>query len=62
MSGITRGEAVSPIKLRDGDYLTELRDDFNAMLDSLQRRGVPVLKPLQQVESVKSKKDQRETA
>jgi hypothetical protein len=39
------GEPVRPIKLRDGDYLTDLRDDFNKMLEELQKRGVPVLKP-----------------
>ena len=39
------GEPVRPIKLRDGDYLIEMRDDFNKMLEELQRRGVPVLKP-----------------
>jgi hypothetical protein len=42
---MTDGEPVRPIKLRDGDYLTELRDDFNKMLEELQKRGVPVLKP-----------------
>jgi hypothetical protein len=42
---VAQGEAVRPIKLRDNDYLTEFRDDFNEMLDALQRRGVPVLKP-----------------
>jgi nitrogen fixation/metabolism regulation signal transduction histidine kinase len=42
---VGNGEPVRPIKLREGDYLTEFRDDFNQMLDSLQRRGVPVLKP-----------------
>jgi hypothetical protein len=45
MQAIAQGEAVRPIKLRDGDYLTELRDDFNQMLDELQKRGVPVIKP-----------------
>jgi hypothetical protein len=45
MQAITRGEAVRPIKLREGDYLTELRDDFNRMLEELQKKGVPVLKP-----------------
>lgn len=39
------GEPVRPIKLREGDYLLELRDDFNQMLEELQKRGVPVLKP-----------------
>ncbi len=45
MQEVTRGEAVRPIKLRQGDYLLDLRDDFNVMLESLQRRGLPVLKP-----------------
>src|SRR6516225_7944776 len=44
MQAIADGESVRPIKLRDGDYLTELRDDFNKMLDELQRRGVEVIK------------------
>ncbi len=46
MQDLARGETVRPIKLRQGDYLNDLRDDFNLMLDSLQRRGVPVLKPV----------------
>jgi hypothetical protein len=39
------GEPVRPVRLRQGDFLTELRDDFNTMLEAFQRRGVPVLKP-----------------
>src|SRR5207248_2730677 len=46
MQTIAAGEAVRPIKLREGDYLTEMRDDFNNMLDHLQKQGVPVLKPV----------------
>jgi nitrogen fixation/metabolism regulation signal transduction histidine kinase len=46
IQAIGAGEAVRPIKLREGDYLTELRDDFNQMLDHLQKQGVPVLKPV----------------
>jgi sensor histidine kinase YesM len=42
---LAAGESVRPIKLRDGDYLIEMRDDFNTMLEELQMRGVPVLKP-----------------
>jgi len=42
---VAAGEPVRPIKLRENDYLTEFRDDFNAMLDALQRRGAAVLKP-----------------
>ena len=45
IQAITGGEAVRPIKLREGDYLTDLRDDFNQMLEELQKQGVPVLKP-----------------
>ena len=42
---IADGEAVRPIKLRDGDYLTEMRDDFNHMLEELQKQGACVIKP-----------------
>ena len=45
MQDIAAGEPVRPIKLREGDYLTDLRDDFNKMLEELQKRGVPVIKP-----------------
>jgi methyl-accepting chemotaxis protein len=45
MQDIAEGNAVRPIKLRDGDYPTEMRDDFNKMLEELQKRGVPVIKP-----------------
>ena len=45
MQAIANGESVRPIKLRGNDYLTEMRDDFNKMLEELQKRGVPVLKP-----------------
>ena len=45
MQAIADGEAVRPIKLRDGDYLGEMRDDFNKMLEHLQKQGVPVIKP-----------------
>ena len=45
MQDIAECEAVHPIKLRDADYLTDLRDDFNKMLEELQKRGIPVIKP-----------------
>ena len=53
MQGIAQGQAVRPIKLREGDYLGELRDDFNQMLESLQQRGVEVLGPGAPVEGEK---------
>jgi methyl-accepting chemotaxis protein len=43
---IADGELVRPIKLREEDYLTEMRDEFNRMLESLQKRGVPVMMPM----------------
>src|SRR5882672_5052957 len=34
---IAKGEPVRPIKLREGDFLADLRDDFNKMLEELQK-------------------------
>ncbi|MBI2806475.1 MAG: hypothetical protein HYX68_15955 [Planctomycetes bacterium] len=45
IKAIADGEPIRPVKLRDGDHLTEMRDEFNRMLEELQKRGVPVLKP-----------------
>jgi methyl-accepting chemotaxis protein len=45
MRAVAAGEAVRPIKLRQGDFLIEMQDDFNTMLEKLQRQGVPVLAP-----------------
>jgi hypothetical protein len=42
---VAQGQPVRPIKLREGDYLTDFRDDINLMLEALQRRGSAVLKP-----------------
>jgi hypothetical protein len=36
---VANNEPMRPLKLREGDYLTELRDDFNEMLEALQSRG-----------------------
>ena len=41
MQAIARGETVRPIKLRKDDYLNDLRDDFNQMLEALQRATSP---------------------
>jgi len=45
LQDLAAGEAIQPVRFRKGDYLLELRDDFNTMLEAFQRRGVPVLKP-----------------
>jgi len=47
MQALAAGEAVRPIRLRQDDFLTELRDDFNRMLETLQGQGAQVLKPAQ---------------
>jgi hypothetical protein len=56
MRAIADGEAVRPIKLREGDYLTELRDDFNKMLQELQRRGIEVIMPADPADEQDAKK------
>lgn len=40
---MTAGKPVRPIRLRQGDFLTDLQDDFNGMLQSMHEQGVPVL-------------------
>jgi hypothetical protein len=45
LQSIAAGEAVRPIRLRQGDFLTEMQDDFNQALETLQRQGAQVLKP-----------------
>jgi len=57
MQSVADAEPVRPIRLREGDYLNDLRDDFNHMLESLQRRGVPVLKPAVPVEDEAAKSE-----
>jgi methyl-accepting chemotaxis protein len=47
MQAIARGEAVADIRLRDGDQLDALRDDFNEMLDALRQRGAVPAPPAQ---------------
>src|SRR5262249_49137409 len=45
IQAVAKGEPVRLVRLREGDLLTDLRDDFNEMLETLQRRGVPVIAP-----------------
>jgi hypothetical protein len=53
VQSIANGETVRPIKLREGDYLNEFRDEFNAMLATLQRQGVTIFQPETPVEAEK---------
>jgi hypothetical protein len=56
MESIANGEAVRPNKLREGDFLNELRGDFNKMLEALQKQGVPVLLPHEDAEPEPARK------
>lgn len=38
MQAVTASEPVKPIRLRKDDFLTEVQDDFNAMLTALEQR------------------------
>jgi hypothetical protein len=44
VQAVTAGEELDLIKLRKGDFLLELKDDFNEMLKALEQRGAVVLK------------------
>lgn len=44
VQAITAGEPISLVALRKGDYLHDLKDDFNAMLKALEERGAIVLR------------------
>jgi hypothetical protein len=44
IQAIAAGEPVSLINLRDGDYLMDLKDDFNAMLQQLEQQGYVLVK------------------
>jgi hypothetical protein len=43
MRDIAEGKKVRRIKLREGDFLTDLQHDFNQMLEVLEARGVSIL-------------------
>jgi len=53
MQDVSTGQPVRPIKLRQGDFLLEMKDDFNVMLEALQRQGIPVLKPADPAQETK---------
>lgn len=39
IKAMAEGKPVRPVKLRQGDYLVDFQNDFNAMLYTLQRQG-----------------------
>jgi nitrogen fixation/metabolism regulation signal transduction histidine kinase len=44
VQAIAAGEAVEMVTLRKGDYLQDVKDDFNEMLKVLEERGAIVVK------------------
>ncbi len=46
MQAVAAGEEVALIRLREGDLLLEMKDDFNEMLRALEERGAVTLKPV----------------
>jgi hypothetical protein len=44
IQAVTAGGEVPIVGLRDGDYLLEMRDDFNEMLRALEARGAITIK------------------
>jgi len=44
IKAVASGEEVALVCLRKGDYLLEMKDDFNEMLKALEQRGAVVLK------------------
>lgn len=44
IQAVTEGDEVALIRLRKGDYLTEMQDDMNELLKLLEEKGVVVLK------------------
>jgi len=53
IKAVTSGEEVPLIRLRKGDYLLEMKDDFNEMLKALEQRGAVVLKPAPATQKMK---------
>jgi hypothetical protein len=48
IESITAGEEMRLIKLRDGDELQDFKDDINAMLVELEKRGaITLIQPLE---------------
>jgi sensor histidine kinase YesM len=48
MKAITAGDEIEMIRLRKGDYLQEMKEDFNDMIKALEHRAAVTLKPSKQ--------------
>jgi hypothetical protein len=51
---LAEGKQIRKLKLRKGDYLVDLQDEFNQMLDALESRGVQVLHPAEKLPAQES--------
>jgi hypothetical protein len=47
VKAVAAGEEVDLVRLRQGDFLQDFRDDFNEMLRVLEQRGAVTLRPEQ---------------
>jgi hypothetical protein len=45
LKALAAGEEMEKMRLRKDDFLQELKDEFNEMLEALERRGAVTLKP-----------------
>ncbi len=43
IQAVKAGDKIELLRLRQGDYLQELKDDFNEMLEALEERGAVTL-------------------
>jgi methyl-accepting chemotaxis protein len=44
IQAITAGEELTRVQLRQGDFLQELKDELNEMIEALEQRGAVVIK------------------
>jgi nitrogen fixation/metabolism regulation signal transduction histidine kinase len=54
IQAVAAGEPVGLVQLRRGDFLTDLKDDFNAMLRRLEQNGFVLLKAPENPQAVES--------
>ncbi len=45
IQAVKAGQEVERMSLREGDFLHDLKDEFNEMLEVLERRGAVTIKP-----------------
>ena len=53
IQAITAGDELELVSLREGDFLQELKDEFNEMLKTLEQQGAIVLKTAKAAQNAK---------